>query len=106
MGLYTFQSDNDGFQQSIRAHCEQPPNPSGWCSLVMNMSAVATPNHDLWRVRNITYNSHVRPFKTHGSTRGINNGPNPRKGRCCGSSAAFCACDCNHCSGNNIRGSS
>jgi hypothetical protein len=26
---------------------------------VMNMSAVATPNHDLWQVRNITYNSCV-----------------------------------------------
>jgi len=39
-------------------------NPSGWCSLVMNMSAVATPNHDLWRVRNITYNSRVRPFNS------------------------------------------
>src|SRR5262245_1493327 len=25
------------------------------------MSAVATPNHDLWRVRNITYNSRIRP---------------------------------------------
>jgi hypothetical protein len=31
---------------------------------VMNMSAVATPNHDLWRVRNITYNSRVRPFNS------------------------------------------
>src|SRR5262249_19307029 len=30
----------------------------------MNMSAVATPNHDLWRVRNITYNSRVRPFNS------------------------------------------
>jgi len=47
------------FRESIRVPCEQPPNPSGWCSLVMNMSAVATPNHDLWRVRNITYNSCV-----------------------------------------------
>src|SRR5262249_60196130 len=28
------------------------------------------------------------------------------KGPCCGSSAAFCARDCNHWSGNNIRGSS
>jgi len=64
MGLYTFQSDNDGFQQSIRAHCEQPPNPSGWCSLVMNMSAVATPNHDLWRMRNITYNFRVVHFNS------------------------------------------
>jgi hypothetical protein len=39
---------------------EQPPNPSGWCSLVMNMSAASQrQNHDLWRVRNITYNSPI-----------------------------------------------
>jgi hypothetical protein len=50
--LRVFQGDND-FRQSILAHCGQPPNPSGWCWLVMNMSAVATPNHDLWRVRDI-----------------------------------------------------
>src|SRR5262249_59243692 len=36
---------------------------------------MAVANHDLWRVRDITYNSHVRPFNTGPqSTRG-NNGP-------------------------------
>src|SRR5229473_7704288 len=49
------------FRRSIRAHCEQPPNPSGWCSLVMNMSAVATPNHDLWRVRTLLNLQFSRP---------------------------------------------
>jgi hypothetical protein len=62
----------------------------------------------LGRVREITCNSHVRPFNSRPqSTRGINNGPKPlKKGVCCGLSAAFCARDRNHCSGNNIRRSS
>ena len=54
------------FRQSIHTPCEQPPNPGGWCSLVM-MSTPATPNHDLWRVHDITYNSHVLH-----STQGLN----------------------------------
>jgi hypothetical protein len=46
----------------------------------MNMSAVATPNHDLRRVREITCNSHVRPFNSRPqSRRGINNGPKSLK---------------------------
>src|SRR5262245_25230480 len=98
--LRAFQSDNDGFgSQSLRTAGNHQ------CWLVM---AVATPHHDLWRVREITCNAHVRPFNSRPqSTRGINNGPKPlKKGVCCGSSAAFCASDCNHCSGNNICGSS
>jgi hypothetical protein len=46
--LRAFQSDNDGFgSQSFGTAGNHQ------CWLVMNMSAVATPNHDLWRVRDI-----------------------------------------------------
>ena len=36
----------------------------------------------------------------------LTTGRSLEKGLVCGSSAAFCACDCNHCSGNYIRSSS
>jgi hypothetical protein len=51
-------------------------------SLVMNMSAVATPNHDLWRVRNnVTYNSRVRPFNSRLNRReGLTTGRTLEKG--------------------------
>ena len=46
--LRALQNDNDGFgSQSLRTADNHQ------CWLVMNMSAVATPNHDLWRVRDI-----------------------------------------------------
>ena len=80
-------------------------NPSGWCSLVMNMSPSQRQTTTCGEcATSLTILASVH--STHGSTRGINNGPNPRKGRCCGSSAGFCARDCDHWSGNNIRGSS
>ena len=33
----TFHLDHSAADQPIRAHCEQPPDPGGWCSLMMNM---------------------------------------------------------------------
>jgi hypothetical protein len=74
--LRAFQSDNDGFgSQSLRTAGNHQ------CLLVMNMSAVATPNHDrLVASARHPYNLHVRPFNSEPqSRRGINNGPKPLK---------------------------
>src|SRR5262245_28857097 len=99
--LRAFQSDNDGFgSQSLRTAGNHQ------CWLVMNMSAVATPNHDTCGecAKSLAILTFVHSNSRPQSTRGINNGPKPlKKGVCCESSAAFFA---PHCSGNNICGSS
>jgi hypothetical protein len=62
--LRAFQSDNDGFgSQSLRTAGNHQ------CLLVMNMSAIATPNHDLWRVRDI-----LAIFTVVHSTQSLNRG--------------------------------
>jgi hypothetical protein len=91
------------FGQSILAYCGQPPvlaRDEHVSRRNAKPRLVASARHP--------YTFHVRPFNSEPqSRRGINNAPKPlKKGVCCGSSAAFFARDCNHCSGNNIRGSS